>query len=1395
MATGTLFTEDFLAEGITGSAAWQDFQDDEVQDALDRIRTIFEAVPNPTSLNEAQTQHRIIEPIFSVLGWAGALDVQTNLERRGRAHVPDYSFYATPDAFAASQSADGFDGRLQHAVAIGDAKAWAIGLDQSGGGAGSGETPSSQLIRYLTRAETISNRAVRWGILTNGRQWRLYYSGARSLLDGFFEIDLAWLVGASGTQGALSAQAEETDTDRRSRLFRTFLLFFRRAAFVPSARIGNQLFPEFAFNEGRLWEAKVRTDLSRVVFDQVFPGFIRGIVATDANRPTPLTATYLNRVRDAALTMLYRLLFALYAEDRELLPTRDGRFDNYALSTIRDDVAHRVDMSDAMTNRSTRYWDHCLTLFRIVDEGDADLGIPPYNGGLFARERAPLAEDVRVGDAIFAPLLDMLSRTTKDGRKVRINFRDLSVRELGAIYEGLLEYEPVADDAAQQGIAVRPNPFSRKTSGSYYTPDELVSLIIERTVGPLVEERFAAFASAAERLATDSRSSPARLGELVALDPASAILELKVCDPAMGSGHFLVSLIDYLSEAVFTATGRASAAVEWTTYQSPILQRLATIRDRIIAEATANAWTVRDEQLTDANLVKRMVLKRCVYGVDKNPMAVELAKVALWLHTFTTGAPLSFLDHHLKCGDSLFGERVGRALDDLSARGAVFINDDIRRAEAEVADMEVVENYTDAAVAEVHASAEAYAQVERGTAPLKRFLDFWQAIKWLDLSEAEQRALQALLDGRFGDPVAVAAGMVPPTRPAGAPENLRLALDDEPEQLALAGTGTVSVREWNTVSVLIDKAHALASEEHFLHWEVAFPGVWHAWQSATPEGGFDAIVGNPPWDRMKMQEVEWFAARDPAIARQQRAADRKAMVARLIENRTPLGASYALARSRAEKAMERARRSGEYPLLSRGDINIYSLFVERAQTLIHPTGISGLLTPPGLAFDLGASSFFRSVSSSGRLGSLIVFENEKGWLFSDIHWEERPTISVIGGERRRFDTVEACFHVVSMDELLATDRVLRIEVAAFASANPNTGTAPMFRWQRDAEIILGLYSRNEIVRPKNLGESASPLVGGVTFHLTSDSRKFLKRADLDGQAAYPVGHEIWRDSRNIFLPLLEGKAIEAFNHRYAHVSFSATNTSGQGNERPALSEDLANPDFRPTPRYWVRDNDVSFPSSGWSVVIRDTANVNNWRTCFASIVPRLGIANTLNHLDFNFYPNPSQAAARFISAANSFAFDYVARNKIQARHLNWYILEQLPIPRGEQYQRRFGPVSAAEMLQSLVLRLTYTAHDLAPFASDMGYDGAPFAWDEDERRHLRARLDALYFHLYGITEEADIRYILSTFPIVERKDRDAFGGAYLTAELIIWYFRALAAGDTESVAPVATLLRQAARAT
>jgi type II restriction/modification system DNA methylase subunit YeeA len=209
-------------------------------------------------------------------------------------------------------------------------------------------------------------------------------------------------------------------------------------------------------------------------------------------------------------------------------------------------------------------------------------------------------------------------------------------------------------------IIVRPNVFARRGSGSYYTPDELVSLIINRTIGPLIDERLRAFEREADRLARASHSIAARMQDLAKFDPASAILDLKICDPAMGSGHFLVSLVDYLADRILAAIAESESkeAVEWSDYVSPLGARILAIRSQIQKHAKEEKWVIEDGQLDDRHILRRMILKRVIHGVDKNPMAVELAKVALWLHTFTVGAPLSFLDHHLKCGDSLFGEWV-----------------------------------------------------------------------------------------------------------------------------------------------------------------------------------------------------------------------------------------------------------------------------------------------------------------------------------------------------------------------------------------------------------------------------------------------------------------------------------------------------------------------------------------------------------------------------------------------------------------------------------------------------------------------------------------------------------------------------------------------------------------
>ena len=299
----------------------------------------------------------------------------------------------------------------------------------------------------------------------------------------------------------------------------------------------------------------------------------------------------------------------------DLLPVRDWRYDDYALrDRVRGDVGRRKDQDDVFSETAARYWSVVADLCRAIDQGDVAIGLPPYNGGLFDRERAPLLDRIRLGDRVMADVIDALSFEQGPAGRRYINYRDLGVRQLGSIYERLLEHELALDG---DGVAVRLNIFARKGSGSYYTPDDLVGLIVEETIGPLVQARTDAFEAEAGRMPVDGLERERAVARLAALDPAEKILELKVCDPAMGSGHFLVSLVDYLADGVIAAMAEAEALADG--YVSPLVGRIQDIRDRIVANAEERAWAIDRDRLDDRHIVRRMVLKRCVYGRRQEP--------------------------------------------------------------------------------------------------------------------------------------------------------------------------------------------------------------------------------------------------------------------------------------------------------------------------------------------------------------------------------------------------------------------------------------------------------------------------------------------------------------------------------------------------------------------------------------------------------------------------------------------------------------------------------------------------------------------------------------------------------------------------------------------------------
>ena len=446
----------------------------------------------------------------------------------------------------------------------------------------------------------------------------------------------------------------------------------------------------------------------------MFPGLARAIAVAAPDAP-------LSEVREAALILLYRLLFILYAEDRDLLPVRDERYDDYALrEKVRGDVGRRKNRGDVFSETAARYWSAIDDLCRAVDRGDVSIGLPPYNGGLFDPSRTPLLDRVRLGDRVMADVIDVLSFEQGEAGRRYINYRDLGVRQLGSIYERLLEHEIVREG---DGVAVRPNIFARKGSGSYYTPDDLVGLIVEETIGPLATARMDAFEAEAAKVPGDGPERERMLARLAEHDPAEAILTLRVCDPAMGSGHFLVSLVDWLADGVIAAMAEAEAVVEG--YVSPLTSRIQAIRETIAANAAERNWAIDLDRLDDRHIVRRMVLKRCVYGVDKNPMAVELAKVALWLHTFTVGAPLSFLDHHLRCGDSLFGAWARSGIDKATEYGSpLLLHASVTQAETAARSMRLIEGLTDAEIARgpairrhLRRGRTGHRAAERGTLP------------------------------------------------------------------------------------------------------------------------------------------------------------------------------------------------------------------------------------------------------------------------------------------------------------------------------------------------------------------------------------------------------------------------------------------------------------------------------------------------------------------------------------------------------------------------------------------------------------------------------------------------------------------------------------------------------
>jgi len=562
-------------------------------------------------------------------------------------------------------------------------------------------------------------------------------------------------------------------------------------------------------------------------------------------------------------------------------------------------------------------------------------------------------------------------------------------------------------------------------------------------------------------------------------------------------------------------------------------------------------------------------------------------------------------------------------------------------------------------------------------------------------------------------------------------------------------------------------AHPLA-----MKWADAFPAVF-----GRDPPGFDVVIGNPPWERLKVQEREFFALSEPKIAEAVSAAQRRKLVARLETRNPELYARYLAAQQGAARVLDYVHASGRYPLTGKGDVNTYVLFAEMARSIVSPLGRVGLLVPSGIASDHTTRHFFNEVVDAQSLITLYDFENRRAW-FPDVHRSFKFSTLVLGGSGVKTPATDFVFFAHTMEDLKPKKRHIPLTPKDLALVNPNTRTCPVFRSRRDADLTKAIYRRVPILIDRNRKKGGNPW--GIKFlrmfDQTNDAELFHTAEQLK-EMGFKLHGNHWKRRKQAFLPLYEAKMVQAYDHRAAGVIVDTENWMRQGQTAPTSLVAHQNPEFVVLPRWWVSEEAVgqSLQSEELPAFLcyKDVTSPTNERTMIAAFIPRAGVVNTAPLVLFD-NGVPARRQCCLLANLNSFVLDFVARQKVGNVHLNFYIVEQLPILSPDAYAERC-PWKSSQTLErwisDRVLKLTCTADDLRPLAQAASFREGVHKWKPDERAQLLAELDAAYFLLYGL-ERDDVEYVLSTFKGVRRRDT-VETGEYRTERLILAAYDAL----------------------
>lgn len=1160
-------------------------------------------------------------------------------------------------------------------------------------------SPHSLTQQFLNRSDDHL-----WGIVSNGRRLRILRDSVSLTRQAFVEFDL---------EAMFSGE-----------VFVDFVLLYRVAH---ATRFDGER-PEDCLLER--WIAAARDEGIRAL-DQLREGVESAL--------TTLGTGFLRHPDNAALRaqvdagdldardlyrhllrLVYRLLFLFVAEDRDLLllpdadPAVRDRYNRYY------STARLRELASLPTGSGHEdLWEGLASLMHVLgrDEGEPALGLPGLGSFLWAHDSiGPLVESSLDNEDLLEALQG-LAYVDEGGALRRIDFAGMGAEELGSVYESLLELHPSFGNDRDFVLGGGAGS-ERKTTGSYYTPTELIVELLDSALDPVLDE------AASQD------------------DPEKAILDLKIVDPAVGSGHFLV--------AAAHRVARRLAEVRTGEPEPPEAEYRHAVRD---------------------------VVSHCVFAVDVNDLAVELCKVSLWLEALEPGKPLSFLDHHILVGNSLFGGTPAAISDGIPDDAFQVLTGDDRKTVSELMKRNRMERSGQDGLP--FDAADGLTALGSEMQTLEDFDD-------VDLETV--RAKEKMLVEWKDSPEYRRAKLVADTWCAA------FAIEKRPPAPALTDSVFRRVRDEGHISDDVRRrVDRLAQTYSFFHWHLAFPQVFRSHESdgrgAGWSGGFDVVLGNPPWERVKLQEKEFFASLAPDIASAPNKAARQRLIKRLPDERPAVWAQFQDALRESEAVSHFVRRSGTYPLCGRGDVNTYTVFAELMRSIVGPRGRVGVIVPTGIATDDTTKHFFSDLVERKSLVSLFDFENTLG-LFPGIARINRFCLLTTTGLTVTTERADFAFFAQQATDLLDENRRFQLGAEDFVLLNPNTRTCPVFRTRRDAEITMGIYRRVPVLIHET-EDAGNPwnLSFQTLIHMSNDSGMFRERDDLE-QDGWKLEGNCFVSQSGRYLPLYEAKMAHQFNHRDGDYSLYELQ-AGKGVRTLAGpgAEALSDPTYLVQPRYWVPEQEVKARvkhDQGWLLGFRNITNTTtNRRTLVASVLPLSGVGHSTPLIWLG--TASSGDAGSFIGMLSSYVLDYATRQKIGGTNLTYHIVRQLPVLPPERFsmEARFAQEALGTWINHRVIELTYTAWDLEPFAVAMGFPGAPFEWNERRRKALRAEIDAAFFHLYGISR-AEVDYILETFPIIRRNDI-AEHGSYRTKELILYVYDRMAKA-IETGEPYETIL-------